>query len=79
MSVLGPSDDLDPGETQGLMAHPLPHWVERMTVNYLQSNGGEAVRRGTAWNLVWPDGEAESNVVFAIKDLEETVIMPLTQ
>ena len=72
VSVLGPSDDLDPGETQGLMAHPLPHWVERMTVNYLQSNGGEAVRRGTAWNLVWPDGTAESNVVFAIKDLEET-------
>lgn len=72
VSVLGSSDDLNPGEAQRLMAHPLPHWVERMTVSYLQSNGGEAARRGTAWNLVWPNGQVDSNVVFTIKDLEET-------
>ena len=72
VSVLGTSDDLSPGEAQDLMAHPLPHWVERMTVNYLLSSGGEAVRGGTAWNLIWPNGQADSNVVFTIKDLEET-------
>jgi superfamily II DNA or RNA helicase len=72
VSILGPSDDLSPSEAQRLMTHPLPHWVERMTVSYLQSNGGEAVRRGTAWNLVWPNGQRDSNVVFTIKDLEDT-------
>ena len=72
VSVLGVSDDLNPGEAQRLMAHPLPHWVERMTVTFLQSNGGDAVRCGAVWNLVWPNGQTDSNVVFTIKDLEET-------
>jgi hypothetical protein len=70
--VLGPSDDLSPGEAQRLMAHPLPHWVERMTVSYLQSTCGAAARRGMAWDLVWPNGQTDTNVVFTIKDLEET-------
>jgi hypothetical protein len=71
VSVLGPPDDLSPGEAQRLMAHPLPHWVERMTVSYLQSNGGAAARHGMSWDLVWPNGQTDSNVVFTIKDLEE--------
>ena len=71
VSVLGPSNDLSPGEAQRLTAHPLPHWVERMTVSYLQSIGGEAARRGTVWDLVWPDGQTDPNVVFTIKDFEE--------
>jgi len=72
VSILGPSDDLSRDEAQRLMAHPLPHWVERMTVSYLQSNGGAAARRGVAWDLVWLNGQTYSNVVFTIKDLEET-------
>jgi superfamily II DNA or RNA helicase len=72
LSVLGPSNDLSPGEAQRLMTHPLPHWVERMTVSYLQSNGGAAARHGVAWDLVWPNAQTDSNVVFTIKDLEET-------
>ena len=71
VSRLGSDNDLSPGEAQRLMAHPLPHWVERMTVGYLQSNGGAAVRRGIVWDLVWPDGQIDSNVVFTIKDFEE--------
>jgi len=71
VSRLGSEDDLSPGEAQRLMAHPLPHWVERMTVSYLRSNGGTAARRGTVWDLVWPDGQIDSNVVFTIKDIEE--------
>ena len=71
VSILGSDDDLSPGEAERLMTHPLPHWVERMTVSYLQSNGGAAVRRGIVWDLVWPDGQIDSNVVFTIKDFEE--------
>jgi superfamily II DNA or RNA helicase len=70
-SILGAADDLSPGEAQRLMAHPLPHWVERMTVSYLQSNGGAAAKRGTLWDLVWPDGQTDSNAVFTIRDFEE--------
>ncbi len=70
-SVLGSTEDLDPRETQRLLAHPLPHWVERMTVNYLQAHGGKAERKNGAWDLTWPDGERLTNVVFTSKEAEE--------
>ncbi len=69
-SVLGAAEDLDPAEVQRLLAHPLPHWVERMTVSYLRSHGGDAQRRGRAWQLTWPDDETMPNVVFSIKEAE---------
>lgn len=69
-AVLGTTEDLDPGEVQRLLTHPMPHWVERMTVSYLKSHGGEAERRGQSWNLIWPDGETYENVVFTGKEAE---------
>lgn len=70
VSVLGATEDLNPEEVQRLLAHPLPHWVERMTINYLRAHGGEAQRQGRTWQLTWPDGEVMDNVVFSIKDAE---------
>ena len=70
-AVLGSIEALDPGEAQRFLAHPLPHWVERMTVSYLRSHGGEAVRNNGAWDLTWPDGERMDNVVFTSKEAEE--------
>src|SRR5690606_15865444 len=32
-SVLGAGEELDPQEAQLLLAHPLPYWVEQMTVH----------------------------------------------
>jgi len=69
-SLLGSAGDLDPQEAQRLMTHPLPHWIERMTVNYLRAHGGCAERRGRTWKLTWPDGESLGTVVFAAKDAE---------
>ena len=70
-SVLGATEDLEPSEAQGLMAHPLPHWVERMTVSYLRAYGGKAERNRRTWNLTWPDGEALTRVVFSGKEAEK--------
>ncbi|MCW7077464.1 MAG: helicase-related protein [Candidatus Syntrophoarchaeum sp.] len=70
-SVLGSTEDLDPREAQRLLAHPLPHWVERMTVSYLQAHGGKAERKNSAWDLTWPNGERLTNVVFTSKEAEE--------
>ena len=67
-SVLGTIDVLEPSEAQRLMTHPLPHWVERMTVNYLNAHGGKAERKRRTWNLTWPDGETMANVVFNGKE-----------
>jgi len=70
-SVLGSTEDLDPREAQRLLAHPLPHWVERMTVSYLQAHGGKAERKNGTWDLTWPEGERLTNVVFTRKEAEE--------
>ncbi|MBM3299152.1 MAG: DEAD/DEAH box helicase, partial [Deltaproteobacteria bacterium] len=70
-SVLGVSEDLDPGEAERLLSHPLPHWVERMTVSFLLAYGGKAEKKDRGWNLTWPDGETYSNVVFTGKETED--------
>ncbi len=69
-SVLGTAEDLDPREARNLMVHPLPHWIERMTVNYVEAYGGEAERNGPGWSLTWPDGERLGPVVFSAKDAD---------
>ena len=70
-SLLGVTEDLDPREAQRLLTHPLPYWVERMTVSYLEAHGGKAERRDRCWNLTWPDGETHSSVVFTGKEAEK--------
>jgi len=71
-SVLGATEDLEPSEAQRLMTHPLPHWVERMTVSYLNAHGGKAKRTRRTWHLTWPDGKTFENVVFSGKDAGQT-------
>ena len=70
VAILGNAEDVDPGEARNLVTHPLPHWVERMTVSYVQAHGGAAERNDLAWNLSWPDGKREGAVVFSVADAE---------
>src|SRR5690606_34433122 len=70
-SRLGSGDNLNPREAQRLLAHPLPHWVERMTVSYLRAYGGRAEKEKGAWNLLWPDGESMTGVVFTSQEAEK--------
>ena len=56
-AVFGSAGALDPGPARQLRSHPLPHWIETMTVNYLRAHGGRADRQGESWDLTWPDGE----------------------
>lgn len=69
-SILGDGGDLDADAAQRLMAHPLPRWVEQMTVNYALAHGGTAVRRAGVWDLSWPDGSESRSVVFSAKEAE---------
>lgn len=63
-AILGSEDEPDPGEAERLIEHPLPYWVENMTVSYLRSHGGKAEKQGNVWNLTWPDGATMQDVVF---------------
>jgi hypothetical protein len=71
-SVLSGTQELGPTDAQRLLEHPLPHWVERMTVSYLRSHGGEAEQNQRTWNLKWPDGTHMSGVVFSSKETEHS-------
>jgi len=71
VSVLGESQPLDPNEAQRLLVHPLPHWVERMTTEYVESRGGRSEKKGGTWRLEWPDGEITKKAVFTSRDAAE--------
>lgn len=70
-SVLGATEDLESGEAQRLLTHPLPHWVERMTISYLKAYGGQADKKSQSWDITWPDGEICRKVVFTAKEAEK--------
>ena len=63
-AIYGISEEPDVLAAERLRSHPLPHWVERMTVGYLNSHGGEATRKRSWWNLHWPDGQEHRKAVF---------------
>jgi superfamily II DNA or RNA helicase len=69
-ATLGAVDDLKTDEAQRLRTHPLPHWVERMTVNYLKTQGGRAEKAGESWKIKWPDKDGIESVVFSMRDAE---------
>ena len=51
-----------------LRSHPLPHWVERMTVGYVRSQGGAAFRKLTGWDITWPDGQKQLSCTFTTRE-----------
>jgi len=72
-SLFAQTSALSSAEAQRLLGHPLPFWVERMTVNYLEIAGGTAERSSAGWKLCWPDGTVTLSAVFT---LAETVRHP---
>jgi hypothetical protein len=63
-AMLFAGEPLKADAAQKLLEHPLPHWVERMTVNFLLAYGGKVERQGRRWDLVWPDGHEMRGVSF---------------
>lgn len=68
--LLSEADQLDPREAKRLKDHPLPSWLESMTINYLRANGGKAEKDLFGWKLTWPTGETVDRVVFGLQDSE---------
>lgn len=63
-AIYGISQEPDVQLAERLRSHPLPDWVERMTVGYLNSHGGAASRTRFWWDLKWPDGQEHRKAVF---------------
>lgn len=64
------SENVDITAAESLRTHPLPDWIEQMTLNYLRVNGGNAVKNSGGWQLTWPDGEKLQNCFFRTQDAE---------
>jgi superfamily II DNA or RNA helicase len=64
------SEEPDVQAAERLRSHPLPHWVERMTVGYLNSHGGAASRKRSWWDLNWPDGQEHRKAVFNAREAD---------
>jgi SNF2 family DNA or RNA helicase len=71
-NLLTSTSDIDPIVARGVSEHPLPKWVERMTLAYVEASGGKAERDLLAWNITWPDGEMTPGVVFYQREAEAT-------
>ena len=69
-AIYGISDEPDVQAAARLRSHPLPHWVERMTVGYLNSHGGAASRKRSWWELNWPDGQKYRKAVFNAQEAD---------
>jgi superfamily II DNA or RNA helicase len=67
-TIYGISEEPDMQAAERLRSHPLPHWVERMTVGYLNSHGGVASRKRSWWDLNWPDGQEHRKAVFSARE-----------
>jgi len=62
--VYAVSETVDPGLAESLRTHPLPAWVEQMTVCYQRSHGGKAIPTRKGWTIEWPDGEEIKSCAF---------------
>ena len=69
-AVYGISEEPDVQTAERLRSHPLPHWVERMTVGFLNSHGGAASRKRSWWDLNWPDGQEHRKAVFNAREAD---------
>ncbi len=69
-AIYGISEEPDVQAAERLRSHPLPHWVERMTVGYLNSHGGMASRKRSWWDLNWPDGQEHRKAVFSAREAD---------
>ena len=67
-TIYGVSDEPDTYSAERLRTHPLPFWVARMTVAYLNAYGGAASSKRSWWNLEWPDGHKDHKAVFNSTD-----------
>ncbi len=68
-AVYGISEEPDLPTTEKICNHPLPYWIEQMTIHYLQTKGCKLDKDLMGWTFTWPDGEEVQNAVFQSKDL----------
>ncbi|MEE9354954.1 MAG: helicase-related protein [Methylococcaceae bacterium] len=63
---------IDTEQAEALRNHPLPYWIERMTLSFLeQAEAASVDKTKNGWRLYWPDGETWENCIFSNSQAEE--------
>lgn len=70
-SILGTETKINSEITQKIISHPISYWIEQMSVNYLKANKGAVIKNGDIYELHWPAGDKDYDVVFSSKKYEE--------
>lgn len=65
-ALLGSQGVLETTLAHQTLNTPLPYWLERMVMAYLQSEGGQVEQQSGVYRLRWPDGAEQLNVVFDV-------------
>lgn len=73
LMVLGETENPQILDAQRVIDHPLQYWTEKMTIGYLRSENGSAVKRKEKWNLTWPDGTKYSGARFDGKAWDDKI------
>ena len=57
---------INPEQAAQLKHYPLPFWIERMVLGYLENHNGASTQKTSeqGWQLNWPDGEQWSDCIF---------------
>jgi superfamily II DNA or RNA helicase len=76
--MLEATNELDPTEAMRLSEHPISFWLERMVTCYIAARGGTITQEGQVFELTWPDGHMQENVVFEPRDAAVTGARMLT-
>jgi len=58
------SEEFDLMDTEKVQKHPLPFWIEKMTLNYLKLKNIKTNKTEDGLNWQWPDGESVTNANF---------------
>ncbi|NLU49219.1 MAG: helicase, partial [Syntrophomonadaceae bacterium] len=69
--LLGEEAELDSRLVEKISGHPLPYWVERMTVNFLVSEGGVVKPKLAGYDLTWPDGFTVEDVTSSRQEADK--------
>ena len=77
-AVYSISEDPDLETAEKIRTHPLPYWVERMTISFLKMKNCNVEQELFGWNLTWPDGKKIKNVTFQSEGMgSETSVLTL--
>ncbi len=69
-AVYAISEEPELETAEKIRTHPLPYWVERMTISFLQMKNCKVEKDLFGWDLTWPDDERITNVQFKSEGMD---------